>query len=250
VFGYYSQTGLTWKEDMRVIDYVKSYAETFPLADGGALSAAKFLELFLFPPEKQYTYLSALSGGEKRRLQLLSILFSNPNFLILDEPTNDLDLPTLQVLENFLFEYRGCVLIVSHDRYFMDKLVDHLFVFEGGGVVRDFPGSYTLYRIEEEEKQKAVGSKQSAVGSLQPATQTVVQPIVEKRKPSFKEKTEFDNLGKEMPKLEAEKQKLTEMMNGGSNNFAELQKASNRIGEITKLLEEKELRWLELSEIV
>ncbi len=249
VFGYYSQTGLVWKEDIRVIDYVKSFAETFPLADGGALSAAKFLELFLFPPEKQYTYLSALSGGEKRRLQLLSILFSNPNFLILDEPTNDLDLPTLQVLENFLFEYRGCVLIVSHDRYFMDKLVDHLFVFEGDGVVRDFPGSYTLYRIEEEEKQKSASGKPKAE-SEKPQAENPEPIVVEKRKPSFKEKNEFDTITKEMPKLEAEKQKLTELLNSSLTDFEDLQKASNRIGEITNLLEAMELRWLELSEIV
>lgn len=250
VFGYYSQSGLIWKEDMRVIDYVKSYAETFPLADGGVLSAAKFLELFLFPPEKQYTYLSALSGGEKRRLQLLSILFSNPNFLILDEPTNDLDLPTLQVLENFLFEYRGCVLIVSHDRYFMDKLVDHLFVFEGEGIVRDFPGSYTLYRIDEEEraKLKANAPKQSFIDSQAAIQAAAVIP--EKKKPTFKEKKEFEDLENEMAKLEKEKQQLTDLLGTSTSNFDAIQKASNRIGEITVLVESKEVRWLELSEVV
>src|SRR6201991_4352203 len=146
IFGNYSQSGLVIKEDMRVIEYVKNIAEHFPLASGGSLSAAQFLQLFLFDPDKQYTYVSKLSGGEKRRLHLLSILFRNPNFLILDEPTNDLDLPTLSVLENFLSEFPGCLLIVSHDRYFMDRLVDHLFVFEGEGVIRDFPGNYTQYR--------------------------------------------------------------------------------------------------------
>src|SRR5574339_88118 len=146
IFGNYSQQGLQIKDDLRVIEYVKSIAENFPLAKGGSLSAAQFLELFLFPPDKQYTYLSMLSGGKKKRLQLLTILFRNPNFLILDEPTNDLDLPTLNVLENFLSEFPGCLLIVSHDRYFMDRLVDHLFVFEGNGVIKDFPGNYSQYR--------------------------------------------------------------------------------------------------------
>ena len=147
VFGNYSQQGLVWKEDKRVIEFVKDIAEHFPLAGGGSLSAAQFLQLFLFDPDKQYTYISKLSGGEKRRLHLLSILFRNPNFLMLDEPTNDLDLPTLSILENFLSEFQGCLLIVSHDRYFMDRLVDHLFVFEGDGVVRDFPGNYSQYRL-------------------------------------------------------------------------------------------------------
>src|SRR6187399_2283198 len=146
IFGNYSQQGLQIKEDVRVIEYVKSIAENFPLAKGGSLSAAQFLELFLFPPDKQYTYLSMLSGGEKKRLQLLTILFRNPNFLILDEPTNDLDLPTLGVLENFLAEFPGCLVLVSHDRYFMDRLVDHLFVFEGDGNIKDFPGNYSQYR--------------------------------------------------------------------------------------------------------
>ena len=149
LFGNYSQQGLVVKEDMRVIEFVKNMAEHFPLAGGGSLSAAQFLQLFLFDPDKQYTYISKLSGGEKRRLHLLSILFRNPNFLILDEPTNDLDLPTLGVLENFLSEFPGCLLIVSHDRYFMDRLVDHLFVFEGDGWIRDFPGNYSQYREEQ-----------------------------------------------------------------------------------------------------
>ncbi|HET9430718.1 MAG TPA: ABC-F family ATP-binding cassette domain-containing protein, partial [Chitinophagaceae bacterium] len=149
VFGNYSQQGLVVKEDMRVIEFVKNIAENFPLSTGGSLSAAQFLQLFLFDPEKQYTYISSLSGGEKRRLHLLSILFRNPNFLVLDEPTNDLDLPTLGVLENFLAEFPGCLVIVSHDRYFMDRLVDHLFVFEGDGVIRDYPGNYSQYRAEK-----------------------------------------------------------------------------------------------------
>ena len=155
VFGNYSQQGLQIKEDMRVIEFVKNIAENFPLADGGSLSAAQFLQFFSFShPDKQYTYVSSLSGGEKRRLHLLSILFRNPNFLILDEPTNDLDLPTLGVLENFLSEFAGCLVIVSHDRYFMDRLVDHLFVFEGDGVIRDFPGNYSQNRGRRKNSEK------------------------------------------------------------------------------------------------
>lgn len=240
VFGNYSQTGLPVKEDLRVIEYVKNIAEHFPLAAGGTLSASQFLNLFLFPPEQQYTYISKLSGGEKRRLHLLSILFRNPNFLVLDEPTNDLDLPTLSVLENFLSEYPGCLLIVSHDRYFMDRLVDHLFVFEGDGYVRDFPGNYSDYRSSlkpeqtAEEKTKSVSSKRE---------------ITEKRKFSFNEKREWENLQKEIRALETEKLKLSEMMNTASLPYEELMKVSARISEINKLLDHKELRWLELSEI-
>src|SRR5580700_10214139 len=155
IFGNYSQQGLMIKEDMRVIEFVKNIAEHFPLVSGGSLSAAQFLNLFLFSPEQQYTYISRLSGGEKRRLHLLSILFRNPNFLVLDEPTNDLDLPTLGVLENFLSEFQGCLLIVSHDRYFMDRLVDHLLVMEGDGKIRDFPGNYSLYR-EQSSTQRGM----------------------------------------------------------------------------------------------
>ena len=163
VFGNYSQQGLVIKEDMRLIEFVKNIAEHFPLADGSTMSASQFLSLFLFPPEQQYTYISKLSGGEKRRLHLLSILFRNPNFLILDEPTNDLDLPTLSVLENYLLEFGGCLIIVSHDRYFMDRLVDHLFVFEGAGEVTDFPGNYSLYREKIKEKDNAPEEKKVAI---------------------------------------------------------------------------------------
>src|ERR1700748_3451293 len=159
IFGNYSQQGLVVKEDMRVIEFVKNIAEHFPLAAGGSLSAAQFLNLFLFPPEQQYTYISKLSGGAKRRLHLLSILFRNPNFLVLDEPTNDLDLQTLAVLENFLSEYQGCLAIVSHDRYFMDRLVDHLFVFEGHGEIKDFPGNYSQYRERIKEQDLPVAAK-------------------------------------------------------------------------------------------
>lgn len=257
VFGNFSQQGLIIKEDMRVIEYVKTFAENFPLAKGGSLSASQFLELFLFTPDKQYTYLSSLSGGERKRLQLLTILFTNPNFLILDEPTNDLDLPTLAVLESFLSEYQGCVMIVSHDRYFMDRLVDHLFVFEGDGEVRDFPGNYTQYRLWLKENEKKE-NKWAVLESNKSRGQTMDEAVANKnstieapkKKASFKEKREFDLLEKEMPQLESEKQLITNKMSVGNLGFEEIQKLSDRIIIITKELEEKELRWLELSEMI
>ncbi|MBL7769954.1 MAG: ABC-F family ATP-binding cassette domain-containing protein [Flavipsychrobacter sp.] len=248
VFGYFSQQGLTYKEDMRVIEYVKTFAENFPLANGGSLSAAQFLQLFLFTPDQQYSYISALSGGEKKRLLLLTILFRNPNFLILDEPTNDLDLPTLAVLENFLSEFQGCLLIVSHDRYFMDRLVDHLFVFEGNGFIRDFPGNYTIYRIwQKEQEQKSITGPVVA-GSNQTAQQ-VTTASVSKKKLSFNEKREFEQLEKDLPKLEKEKAALSEKLASGQLEFQELQEISLKIGKISEELEEKEMRWLELSEL-
>ncbi len=244
VFGNFSQEGLMIKEDMRVIEYVKTFAESFPLAKGGSLSAAQFLELFLFPPEKQYTFLSSLSGGEKKRLQLLTILFRNPNFLILDEPTNDLDLPTLSVLENFLLDYPGCVLIVSHDRYFMDKLVDHLFVFEGDGDIKDFPGNYTQYRLEE---KKTGDSSQAKDNRKKTEPDAGLQQPGAGKKLSYKEKREFELLEKEIPALEAEQKLLTEKMSSNIS-FEEITTVSERLQQINALLEEKEMRWLELSE--
>jgi ATP-binding cassette subfamily F protein uup len=242
IFGNYSQQGLEVKEDMRVIEFVKNIAENFPLAKGGSISAAQFLQLFLFDPEKQYTYISKLSGGEKRRLHLLSILFRNPNFLILDEPTNDLDLPTLSVLENFLNEFSGCLIIVSHDRYFMDRLVDHLFVFEGNGIIKDFPGNYTQYRLQKKEEPEA----------LLPKKETTASNISMKKdkRVSFKDKREFESLEKEIEMLNNEKNSITEKLNSGNLPFEELQQLSKRIVEITHSLDEKEMRWLELSEIV
>jgi len=257
VFGNYSQQGLSVKEDMRVIEFVKNIAESFPLAGGGSLSAAQFLNLFLFPPDQQYTYLSKLSGGEKRRLHLLSILFRNPNFLILDEPTNDLDLPTLGVLENFLSEFQGCLLIVSHDRYFMDRLVDHLFVFEGEGFVRDFPGTYSQYRIWlKEEDERIAAGRATPVAKNENGFSANNQPILndgsiavsEKRKLNYKEKKEFETLQKEIAHLEKERAEVNEKLNHGNMLFEELQQLSLRVGEINMLMDEKELRWLELSE--
>ncbi|MEI9946027.1 MAG: ABC-F family ATP-binding cassette domain-containing protein [Chitinophagaceae bacterium] len=245
VFGYYSQQGLIVKEDMRVIEFVKNIAENFPLASGGSLSAAQFLQLFLFEPDKQYTYISKLSGGEKRRLHLLSILFRNPNFLILDEPTNDLDLPTLSVLENFLSEFPGCLLIVSHDRYFMDRLVDHLFVFEGDGVIRDYPGNYSQYRLE----QKA-GDEKPPIAADKPKSTTATPAPINKPKSSFKEKREFELLEKEMKELVKEKEMINKKLADASTSFEELDTLSRRIGEVTQLLDQKELRWLELSELL
>lgn len=244
IFGNYSQQGLVVKEDMRVIEFVKNIAENFPLSNGASMTAAQFLELFLFNPDKQYTYISKLSGGEKRRLHLLSILFRNPNFLILDEPTNDLDLPTLSVLENFLSEFPGCLLIVSHDRYFMDRLVDHLFVFEGEGQIRDFPGNYTQYRLEQSKPDNKSAVKQEQVKAPEPAPVTIP-----KRQLTFKEKREFETLEKEISDLAKEKEVVNRKLNEGTLPYNELEQLAKRIGEITQLVDEKELRWLELSEI-
>jgi ATP-binding cassette subfamily F protein uup len=251
VFGNYSQKGLVIKEDMRLIEFVKNIAENFPLADGSSLSAAQFLELFLFPPDQQYTYISKLSGGEKRRLHMLSILFRNPNFLILDEPTNDLDLQTLAVLENFLNDFQGCLLVVSHDRYFMDRLVDHLFVFEGNGEVGDFPGNYSQYRVSKKEQEDRPYTSSLTSEAASPKADTAVEAAkpTEKRKLSYKEKREFETLQQEIAKLEKEKVTVTEKLNSGSAPFEELQQLAVRIGEISAQLDEKELRWLELSEI-
>jgi len=262
VFGHFSQEGLTYKKDMRVIEYLKTFAEQFPLASGGTLSAAQFLELFLFTPDKQYTYLSALSGGEKKRLQLLTILFKNPNFLILDEPTNDLDLPTLAVLEQFLIDFAGCVLLVSHDRYFMDKLVDHLFIFEGDGVIRDYPGNYTQFRILEKSKQNyaAVSSdittqvehevKPLASATISPSNDFVIDNAPKKvaEKMSYKEKLELEQLNKSMPALEIKKATLTSELNNTIGDYNAITALSAQLASVTAELEASELRWLELSE--
>jgi ATP-binding cassette subfamily F protein uup len=249
VFGNYSQEGLVVKEDLRVIEFVKNIAENFPLASGGTLSASQFLELFLFDGDRQYTPISRLSGGEKRRLHLLSILFRNPNFLILDEPTNDLDLPTLAVLENFLGEFQGCLLIVSHDRYFMDRLVDHLFVFQGDGIIRDFPGNYSQYREQEARNTDRDSRKQDTLKSPVSSGEGPAEATLRKKQLSFKEKREFESLEKEISELNKEKIEVTEKLNKGDTSFEELQRLSLRIGEVHRLLDEKELRWLELSEL-
>jgi len=249
VFGNFSQEGLIYKEDKRAIEYVKSMAEFFPLADGSKISASQFMEKFGFTGEQQYTLLSKLSGGEKRRLHLMSVLFLNPNFLVLDEPTNDLDLQTLRTLEEFLLEYPGCILIVSHDRYFMDRMVDHLFAFEGNGVIRDYPGNYTQYRealakglLDDQSQQIMKEQKEEPIEKVATSTKTEIP-----KKLSFKEKFELETLEKEMPALQEEKQTL-ELKMSGNLSYEELQAASARISSIIQLLDEKEMRWLELSE--
>lgn len=251
VFGNYSQEGLVLKEDMRVIEFVKNIAENFPLADGTKVSAAQFLELFLFPAEKQYTFVSKLSGGERRRLHLLSILFRNPNFLVLDEPTNDLDLPTLSILEDFLLDYQGCVIIVSHDRYFMDKLVNHLFVFEGAGAVRDFPGNYTQYREWQREEDKKTKERVEKKEETKPEVVAAAAPVSKDstKKLSYKEKRELELLEKEISDLEQEKKDIDTQLSEGNLPYDKLEPLAQRIGVILALLDEKGLRWLELSEL-
>ncbi|WP_232517139.1 ABC-F family ATP-binding cassette domain-containing protein [Chitinophaga sp. MD30] len=251
VFGNYSQEGLILKEDMRVIEFVKSIAENFPLADGTKVSAAQFLELFLFPAEKQYTFVSKLSGGERRRLHLLSILFRNPNFLVLDEPTNDLDLPTLSILEDFLLDYQGCVIIVSHDRYFMDKLVNHLFVFEGAGAIRDFPGNYTQYREWQREEDRKSKERVEKKEEKKPEVINTAAPVSKDsgRKLSYKEKRELELLEKEIGDLEQEKKDIDVQLSAGTLPYEKLEPLTQRIGVILELLDEKGLRWLELSEL-
>ena len=244
VFGYYSQQGLILKQDMRVIEYVKTIAESFPLAKGGSLSAAQFLELFLFTPDQQYSFISHLSGGEKRRLQLLTILFKNPNFLILDEPTNDLDLPTLNVLENFLFEYPGCLMVISHDRYFMDRIVDHLFVFEGEGTIIDFPGNYANYRVEKELNENKTSDP--TIEFKQKST----EPEISKKKAGFNEKREFDLLTKDLEKLNKEKEQLALHLSAGNLEYQQLQELSAQLKHVSDQIDKKEMRWLELSEMV
>lgn len=254
VFGYYSQQGMILNEDKRVIEVVKEIADVIPMGDGSKITASQFLQLFQFPPDSQYTYVSKLSGGEKRRLYLLTVLMKNPNFLILDEPTNDLDLLTLNTLEDFLLNFKGCLLIVSHDRYFMDKLVDSLFVFEGDGIISGFTGNYAEYRDKQEEieriekensklKNKSVSLENTEVPSNLAASE-------KKNKLSFKEKYELEQLEKEIPVLEKEKEQLTEKMNTPSGNHLELQQAAERFAEVSTLLDEKSMRWLELSELV
>ena len=246
VFGNYSQQGLVIKEDVRVLEYVKNIAENFPLANGGSLSAAQFLNLFLFPPEQQYTYISKLSGGEKRRLHLLTILFRNPNFLILDEPTNDLDLPTLSVLENFLSEFGGCLIIVSHDRYFMDRLVEHLFVFEGEGNIRDFPGNYSLFRALEKEGDPFEKEPQKETQKV--LEKVEAEPQKKVKKLSYKEQREFELLEKEIAKCEKERAEIYVKLSSGNLPFDDLQNLTERVGVINATIDEKEMRWLQLSD--
>lgn len=250
VYGYYRQDDYDIDESKRMIDVIKDIAETITLGNGTVLSASKFLEYFLFPDKQQYSYVSNLSGGERRRLYLMTVLMKNPNFLILDEPTNDLDIVTLNVLEEYLKAFSGCVLIVTHDRFFMDKLVDHLFVFEGEGKIRDFHAPYTIYREVQKEEERRLKEAESAAKKAATPKETS-KPKIENDKPkklSYKEKTEFDNLEKDMDKLNAEKEEIEAALNTGSLIGDELVEKAKRIAEIIDLLDEKEMRWLELSE--
>jgi ATP-binding cassette subfamily F protein uup len=244
-FGYYQQSGIEFNPGDKVIDAVNKIAEVINFEDGRKLTASQMLTTFLFPPDTQYSFIEKLSGGEKRRLYLCTILMTNPNFLILDEPTNDLDIMTLAVLEEYLRVFQGCVIIVSHDRYFMDKIVDHLFVFDGMGTIKDFPGSYTIWRnkqLEEEEQEKKL---------KKPEPKAAPRPLKEKeRKLTFKERRELEELELDIDNLESEKTKIGEELNSGNLNNDQLHEKSNRFGEITALLEEKEMRWLELSELI
>ncbi len=243
VIGYYTQLPFEFKPEQRVIDTITEIAEVIPYGKNESLTPSQFLSKFLFPTAQQYTPVSKLSGGEKKRLQLMQVLVKNPNFLILDEPTNDLDLDTLQLLEDFLSEFQGCLLLVSHDRYFMDNLVDQLILVEGEGEVNFFNGNYTDYRISLENKEK-----EPAPVTKAPVIETPVTPVQKGAKLSFKEQKEFEELEKEMATLESEKEALIEKLNGGSEDFQLLADWAKAIETIKNTLEEKELRWLELSE--
>lgn len=245
-WGYYSQDGLAFNEQMKVIDVVKNIAEVIPVGNK-MYTASQFLQHFLFAPEKQYSYVYKLSGGEKRRLYLCTVLMSNPNFLVLDEPTNDLDIETLQVLEEYLSEFKGCVIVVSHDRYFMDKVVDHIFVFNGEGDIKDFPGNYTEYRDWRDE-ERAAAAKEAAAQAAKTAPAKQSHRTEEKRKLTFKEKREYEALETEIFQLEEEKAAIEEAMSSGTLSTADLLEKSARIQQVMELIDEKTMRWLELSE--
>lgn len=245
-FGYYSQEGIRFDEQEKVIDAVRKIAEVVVIDEKTRYTASQFLQFFLFPPAAQQNYIYKLSGGEKRRLYLATVLMKTPNFLILDEPTNDLDITTLGILEEYIAKFKGCVIVVSHDRFFLDRTVDHLFVFEGDGIVRDFPGSYSDYRSwrRERDAEKAnaeAEKKSSAANSWKPRRE-------KSDKMTFKERKEFESLAGEIADLEKEKREIEEMLNSGNLGVEELTQKSQRISEVLSLLDEKEMRWLELSE--
>lgn len=265
VFGYYSQDGLAFDEQMKVIDVVRDIAEEVHMGNGKKMSASQFLQHFLFTPETQYNYVYKLSGGEKRRLHLCTVLMRNPNFLVLDEPTNDLDIVTLNILEEYLQSFKGCVIVVSHDRYFMDKVVDHLLVFNGNAELKDFPGNYTDYRewseIEEEmpptpkgeQRKKNQGRITAELNNAKQITtnngEAKITRNTEQRKLTYKEQKEFEALEAEIPELEKEKADIENRLSSGKLTTDEIINASNRHGELNNLIEEKTMRWLELSEI-
>ena len=260
-FGYFSQEGLKFREDQKVIDVITEIADYIDLGGGKHMTASQFLQFFLFTPEEQHNYVYKLSGGEKRKLYLCTVLMRNPNFLILDEPTNDLDIQTLQVLEEYLQDFPGCVIVVSHDRYFMDKVVDHLLVFKGEGDIQDFPGNYTQYRDwsrlqtkenEEESTKAKSASKTTDAKNSDNASGTAKRDVnfENKRKMSFKEKREYEQLSKEIEALEKEQKLLEEELCSGKLSVEELTEKSKRLPQIKDELDEKEMRWLELSELL
>jgi len=251
-FGYFSQKGLSYNEDERVIDFIREISENFPMANGRTISASQFLRLFLFDDQTQYSPISKLSGGEKRRLHLMKVLYENPNFLIFDEPTNDLDLPTLTVLENFLLNFQGCVIIVSHDRYFMDRIVDHVLAFEGEGKIRDFVGNFSEYREKIRETRTENQERQAQAKTDEPQTKSE-NPATSNQKPatkklSFKEQRELESIEKEMPKLEERRADILEKLNNESD-YEKISKLSEELQTVSDELGEKEMRWLELQEM-
>ncbi len=251
VYGYYQQQGLNFKPGQKVIDIIKEIADFVTLGDGKQLSVSQFLTHFLFPPEMQYVQVEKLSGGEKRRLYLMTVLMRSPNFLILDEPTNDLDIVTLNVLEDYLQSFRGCLIIVSHDRFFIDKLVDHLFIFEGNGQVFDFPGNYSEYRASVKLQEQEAAKQKAETQEKKKAEEAPKQPqsSTDKRKLTFKEKKELEEVELQLENLEKEKTALENSISSGTLNSDDIVKKSNRLGEVLKLIDEKTDRWLELSSI-
>ena len=250
-FGYFSQEGLKFKEDQKVIDVITEIADYIDLGGGRHMTASQFLQFFLFTPEEQHNYVYKLSGGEKRKLYLCTVLMRNPNFLVLDEPTNDLDIQTLQVLEEYLQDFAGCVIVVSHDRYFMDKVVDHLLVFKGEGEIQDFPGNYTQYRewCRLQPKTEGEGAEKKATKPTAKEQPSATQKKEGKRKMTYKEKHEYEQLTKELEQLENEQKTLEEALCSGQLSVEELTEKSKRLPEIKDEIDEKEMRWLELAEI-
>ena len=253
-FAYYSQSGIQFNDGMKVIDAVRQIAEEVDLGGGRKMTATQFLNHFLFPPEKQHDYIAKLSGGERRRLYLCTVLMRSPNFIILDEPTNDLDIATLNVLEDYLINFKGCVIVVSHDRFFMDKVVDHMLVFQGDCKIKDFPGNYTDYRqwkeLKDEEERELAELEKKSNQHKQATTQQPKNNNTEgKRKLSFNEKREYEQLTKDIESLEKEKAELETALASGTLSNDELVQKSQRFQEVTDLLDEKELRWLELDEL-
>ena len=250
-FGYFSQEGLKFREDQKVIDVITEIADYIDLGGGRHMTASQFLQFFLFTPEEQHNYVYKLSGGEKRKLYLCTVLMRNPNFLVLDEPTNDLDIQTLQVLEEYLQDFAGCVIVVSHDRYFMDKVVDHLMVFKGEGEIQDFPGNYTQYRewCRLQPKTEGEGAEKKATKPTVKEQPSATQKKEGKRKMTYKEKREYEQLIKELEQLENEQKTLEEALCSGQLSVEELTEKSKRLPEIKDEIDEKEMRWLELAEI-